>query len=309
MEGVKRNAGNYSINEFQVFGSLASGCRAPTGLAAVTLTSNSEHISWDAVSGADTYTVKYHHYLSPEWLSKTVNTNSVDLTALSCGTLYYYTIQANCGAVPSEINSGGFIPSGCPQTNCDILPVRYYDLDLGDIGLAGSTCKNGNIYTMTGSGTDIGGIADEFHFTFTNNDNLDYEALGHLIQQDQVFPSNKLGIMVRDSLTSTSRFAYMASVNNGANFIFEYRDIAGGPVTTGTFSAFPNPWMKVTKTGTNYTGYVSSDNITWTQVGASVDLHFGNDPANIPNYGMAVTSANNTGLSSGQIQAFTFDVT
>jgi F5/8 type C domain/Secretion system C-terminal sorting domain/Fibronectin type III domain len=310
MEGVKRNAGNaYSITEFQVFGSLASGCRAPTGLAAVTVTPNSEHISWDAVSAADTYTVEYHNYLSPEWLTKTVNTNSVDLTALSCGTLYYYTIQANCGAVPSEINSGGFIPSGCPQTPCDIFPVRYYDLDLGYTDLAGSTCKNGNVYTMTGSGNDIGGIADQFHFTFTNNDNLDYEALGHLIQQDQVFPSNKLGIMVRDSLTSTSRFAYMASVNNGANFIFEYRDVAGGPVTTGTFPAsIQNPWMKVTKTGTNYTGYISADNISWTQTGASVDLHFGNDPANIPNYGMAVTSADNTGLSSGQIQAFTFDL-
>ena len=302
MEGVTRNAGiTYAINEFQVYGSLASDCRAPSGLTAVTRKSNTERITWDAVSGADSYTVKYHNYLSPEWLSRTVNTNTIDLTALTCGNLYYYTVQANCSADPSEIGSGAFSPRGCPQNNCDIFPVRYYSMDLGDIGMAGSTCKNGNIYTMSGSGTDIGGISDQFHFTFTNNDNADYETTGQLIQQDQVFPSNKLGIMVRDSLTSTSRFAFMASVNNGANFIFEYRDVAGGPVTTGTYPAlYQNPWMKVVKTGTNYTGYISPDDVNWAQIGTSVDLHFGNDPANIPNYGMAVTSADNSGLSSGR---------
>ena len=308
MQGVTRNATAYSINEIQVYGSLASDCRAPSGLTAVTRKSNTERISWDAVSGANTYTVKYRNNLSPEWLSRTVNTNTIDLTALACGNLYYYTVQADCATDPNEISSGAFSPRGCQQNNCDIFPVRYYSLDLGDIGMAGTTCKSGNIYSMSGSGTDIGGISDQFHFTFTNNDNADYEASGQLIQQDQVFPSNKLGIMVRDSLTSTSRFAYMASVNNGANFIFEYRDVAGGPVTTTTFPAsIQNPWMKVAKTGTNYTGYISADDVNWNQLGASVDLHFGIDPANIPNYGMAVTSADNSGLSSGQIQSFSLD--
>jgi len=310
MEGITRNGSNaYAIDEFQLFGSLASTCRAPSSLTAASLTPHSEHISWDPVSGANQYIVKYHHNLSPEWLVKTVNTNALDLTALSCGSLYYYSVQANCSGVPGALSQGSFTPTGCAQNTCDIFPVRYYHLDVGDIGVAGSTCKNGNVYTLTGSGTDIGGTSDQFQFAYTNNNNSDFEALGQLIQQDQVFPSNKLGIMVRDSITSTSRFAFIASVNNGSNFIFEYRDVAGGPVyissLPGTYSL--PVWLKVVKTGTNYTGYISGDNISWSQLGASVDLHFGNDPANLPNYGMAVTSANNAGLSSGQIQGFTFE--
>ncbi len=309
LDFVTNNFGNsYMIDEIQVFGSPASPCRAPAELAAAPLTANSEQITWDAVAGAN-YIVNYRRDISQEYLVRNVTTNSINLNALTCGNLYYYNVQSVCGGVPGGTSLGSFTPTGCPVTNCDLFPVRYFHLDVGDIGVAGSTCKNGDIYTLQGSGTDIGGNSDQFQFAYTYSNNLDYEAYGHLIQQDQLYPNNKLGIMVRDSLTSTSRFAFMGSLDNGANFIFEYRDVAGGPVTTKILPAlYPTPWMKVIKTGTNYTGFTSPDNVTWTQASSSVDLHFGNDPGSNPNYGMAVTSANNTALSSGQIQQFTFDV-
>ena len=309
MVGITRNGANpYAINEIQVFGAPASDCRLPGELTANTLSPDTEHISWDSVSGATRYIVKYRHFLSQEWLSKTADTNYIDLSALSCGSLYYYSVQANCNGVSSEVSQGSFTPTGCLLNSCDIFPGGYHNLDLGDIGVAGSTCKNGNLYTLKGSGIDIGGTFDQFQFAYTSSDQMDHEAFGLLVQQDQVYASNKLGIMIRDSLTSTSRFAFMASVDNGANFIFEYRDIPGGPVTPGIFPApYPLPWMKLTKTGTNYTGYISPDKVNWTQIGTSVDLHFGNDPVNVPLYGMAVTSANNSALSTGKIQDFTFD--
>jgi F5/8 type C domain/Secretion system C-terminal sorting domain len=308
MSGLVRGTANgYTISEFQVFGNPASACRAPGGLTASSLTASSEHLSWGAVNGAAQYIIQYRSNLSESWLTRTSNTNSIDLTVLTCGSIYYYTVQANCGVAQSAASPGSFTPTGCPLSSCDILPVRYYDVDLGDIGLAGSTCKNGNVYTVSGSGADIGGISDQFQFAYTNNDNADYDAYANIIQQDQVSSSNKLGIMVRDSLTNTSRFAFIASVDNGNQFIYEYRDMAGGPVTTGALpGSYTLPyWMKINKTGTNYTAYVSKDNISWSQAGSTVDLHFGNDPANIPNYGMAVTSANNSVLSSGQVQNFT----
>jgi F5/8 type C domain/Secretion system C-terminal sorting domain/Fibronectin type III domain len=309
MKGITRGgtSNGYGINEFQIFGSPASPCRTPSGLTASSVNANTEHISWDPISGISQYTVKYHSYLSQEWLTKTVTTNSIDLPALTCGTLYYYSVQGLCGAVLSSISTGSFTPTGCAANTCDLFPVRFYNLDLGNIGVAGSTCLAGTTWNLKGSGTDIGGISDQFQFAYTNINTLDYEALGRLAQQDQIYPGNKLGIMVRDSITSTSRFAYVASVNNGANFIFEYRLVPGGPVTTNTFPApYPKPWMKVVKTGTNYTGFISPNGITWSQIGTSVNLNFGINPNNIPSYGMAVTSANNTALSSGQIDNFIF---
>jgi hypothetical protein len=308
MAGVKAgSASGYGINEFQVFGNTASPCRAPSGLSATTLTPNSEHISWNAISGAGQYIIKYRSNLSSSWLTRTTNTNAVDLTALTCGSVYYYTVQAVCGATNSGVSPGSFVPDGCPANTCDIFPVRYYNVDLGDIGIAGSTCKNGNEYTLTGSGTDIAGISDQFQFAYTNNDIADYDVFGRIKQQDQLAPfNNKLGIMVRDSLTNTSRFAFMASVDNGNHFIFESRDIPGGPVSTLTLPGnYTLPyWMKITKAGTKFTAYISPENISWTKVVNALDLHFGNDPTNIPNYGMAITSANNSALSTGKVDNF-----
>ena len=308
MVGIARGTSNgYSIYEFQVFGNPASSCRAPGGLSAGTLTSSSVRLSWDAIAGVTQYIVKYHSNLSASWLTKTTTGNSLDLSALSCGPVYYYTVQAICGAAQSAVSHGSFSLSGCPVSACDIFPVRYFNVDLGDIGMAGSTCKNGDVWTLTGSGTDIGGTEDAFQFAYTNDDVVDYEVSGRITAQDAVNASNKLGIMIRDSLTNTSRFAFLASLNNGYNINFIYRNQPSGMVTIipvpGHY-ALPY-WMKLRKSGTQYLAYISPDGLNWTKVAGPVDLNFGTDATNAPHYGMAVTSANNASLSSGSIDNFT----
>jgi len=312
MVGIKLGnpANGYGIFEFQVFGAPASPCRSPGALSASFLTSSSEHISWDAIPGTSQYIIKYRSNLSASWLTRTTNANFIDLTALTCGSVYYYSVQADCGAVQSAVSPGSFTPTGCATGSCDIFPVRYYNVDLGDIGLAGSTCKNGNVYTVTGSGTGIGGLSDQFQFAYTNNDNADYDVTGRLTQQDQSNPLNKSGIMVRDSLTNTSRFAYLYSMNNGDKIIFEYRNQPAGPTSIVTLPGhYTLPvWMKISKSGTKYSAFISSDNISWTQVGNQTDLNFGNDPANIPNYGMSVTSANNLSLAASRFDNFSLGV-
>jgi hypothetical protein len=274
--------------------------------AVVTQDPNSEILNWNTVVGAGQYIIRYRPSLSASWISRTSNSNSLVLTALSCGTIYYYTVQADCGATQSTISSGSFKTADCPANSCDPLPAGYYNVDLGDIGVAGSTCKTGNIYNLTGSGTDIGGNADQFQFAFTSIDIADYDVVGRVIQQDQVNPNDKIGVMVRDSLTNTSRFAYMASVNNGTQFIYEYRSVPSGPVTTIVSAGHTIPyWVRINKTGTTYTAYVSGNGSSWLQVGSPVNLNFGTDPTNAPHYGMAITSADNTILSTGQIDNFT----
>jgi hypothetical protein len=266
-----------------------------------------EHINWNTVGGASQYIINYRPELSQSWITRTSSSNFINLSSLSCGTLYYFSIQTVCGSTQGSSSSGSFTTGDCPVNSCDSLPAAYYNVDLGDIGLAGSTCLNGTVYTLTGSGTDIGGSSDQFQFAFTSQDISDYAVSGKIISQDQVSANDKLGIMVRDSMTNTSRFAYMASVNNGAKFIFEYRSIAGGGVTTVTANGpftFPY-WMKITKSITSYAAYYSKDSVNWTQVGTTQNLNFGTDPTNPPHYGMAITSANNSVLSTGKIGSFT----
>jgi hypothetical protein len=269
-----------------------------------TLDPSTENLTWDANPNATQYLIQYRPNLSVSWINRTSNTNSLNISALTCGTEYFYSVQANCGATQSAVTQASFTSANCGTSTCDILPTRWFNLDLGDIGVAGSTCKNGTVYTVTGSG-DISSTADAFQYVYTSNDIADYDLIGRIIQQDAVSASNKIGVMVRDSLSNTSRFAFMASVNNGTSFIFEYRSVAGGPVTIINLPghAFPY-WVKISKSGTLYQGFTSSDGISWVPAGSAVDLHFGTDPTNVPHYGMAAASANNTILSTGKIDNF-----
>jgi hypothetical protein len=304
MNGIQRGSGfGYSIYEFQVFGNPASSCPTPSGLSASSVSVNTELLSWSPVFGASQYIIKYRPNNSGSWITRTSNTNSITLSALSCGTIYYDSVGAVCPSDNSNFAAGSFQTEDCPANSCDILPTRYDHVDLGDIGVAGSVCKNATVYTISGSASLDG--ADGLQFVYTGNGILDQEAHGQLILQDQASSSNKLGIMVRDSLTNTSRFAFIASVSNGNKIVFDYRDVPGGPIHEMNLPGQPLPfWLKVGKIGTQYSASTSPDGVNWTLVAGPVQLNFGSDPANPPNYGMAVTSGDNTLLSTGKIDNF-----
>ncbi|MEO6961306.1 MAG: discoidin domain-containing protein [Puia sp.] len=301
---LSAGGGGYSIFEFQVFGQPASSCAAPSDLMVPTSTATSATITWTAVSGATQYLVQYKPRLISSWISRTVTTNSIALTALSCGTTYDYTVQTICGGLAqSTTSAGGFIAGACAP-GCNLL-TRYFNADIGDVGLGGSTCLNSGVYTMSGSGADIGGTADQFQYLFTSVQGDDQVA-AQLLSQDQVSASNKAGVMIRDSLTNTSRFAYMASVNKGASIIFMYRNVPGGPtITLPVASNVSLPyWIKVGKVGTQFAPFISIDGVTWIQALPAVNLNFGTDVNNSPQYGLAVTSGNNTVLSNAQMGTF-----
>src|SRR5450432_2131103 len=268
--------------------------------------SNSELLSWNAIPGASQYLIKYRPNNSVSWITRTSNTNSITISALTCGSQYYYTVQSVCGTSQGAVSQSSFTATPCSGgPTCDNLLTRFFSVDLGDIGAAGSTCRNGAVYTINGSGTDIGGSGDQFQFVYTNgNDIGDYDVYGRITAQTAANAASKVGIMVRDSLTNTSRFAYMAY--ESGKMIFVNRDQPSSPaITINIAGSFTLPYyVKISKSGTTYSAFISPDGIGWTTVG-SKNLNFGTDITNTPHYGMAVTSADNTKLSTGIMDGFT----
>jgi len=267
--------------------------------------SNSEFLSWDPIPGATQYLVKYRPNNSVSWIYRTTNTNSVTISALTCGSQYFYTVQAVCGSSQGAVSQSSFTANLCSGgPTCDPLLTRFFSVDMGDIGTAGSTCRNGAVYTIKGSGTDIGGNGDQFQFVYTNgNDIGDYDVSGRITAQTAANTSSKVGIMVRDSLTNTSRFAYIAY--ESGKLVFVYRDQpSAAAITINATGTFTLPYfVKISKSGTIYSAFISPDGNGWTNVG-SKNLNFGTDLTNTPHYGMAVTSADNTKLSTGIIDGF-----
>jgi hypothetical protein len=73
-------------------------CGDPTGLSNTALTQTSATVSWNAVSGANTYNVEYKKNTESLWTTVTPATaaTSVDLSGLTAGTLYNWHVKANC---------------------------------------------------------------------------------------------------------------------------------------------------------------------------------------------------------------------
>jgi hypothetical protein len=265
-----------------------------------------EFLSWTSVTGATRYLINYRPDNSLTWISRTSTSNSLLISALSCGTQYDFEVQTDCGTSQSSETQSSFTTLNCPSNSCDIFPTRWFNVDIGDIGVAGSTCKMDTVYQLSGSG-QIDGTADAFQFYYTNKGPTDLQFDGRVIQQDQVNAADKIGVMIRDSLTSTSRFAYVASVDNGASTMFEYRAVPGGPVTKVVGPSMSIPFfVMISKTGSSFGGYISPDGINWNPIGLPIDLNFGTGATTNVWNGFAATSSNNSVLSTGEIDSLKF---
>jgi len=132
----------------------------------------------------------------------------------------------------------------------------------------------GNVL-MNAIGTDIWDVADQFRFAYkTLNGN------GTMIARvESIFNSNawaKGGVMIRQNVEPGSTHAFMpitpggSGAGNGASF--QRRTAANGTSTnndnTGAVVAAPY-WVKIERNGNNFTGSISPDGKTWTQLGTA----------------------------------------
>ena len=143
----------------------------------------------------------------------------------------------------------------------------WSSIDIGATPFAGQASGADGSYRVTGSGADIWGAADAFHFAYTPLTG-DGTIVGRVsaIQQD-VSPWVKAGVMVRESLTAGSPHAFMlASAAKGT--AFQRRQTAGGlSVGTGGAPAAAPRWVKLQRQGNVFRAFESADGVSWTLVG------------------------------------------
>jgi regulation of enolase protein 1 (concanavalin A-like superfamily) len=150
---------------------------------------------------------------------------------------------------------------------------------------------------VTGSGTDVWGTADAFHYA--------YRALtgdGTIVARVASVQQNvnawvKAGVMIRETLDPGSAHAFML-VSASKGVAFQRRGATGGisTSTAGTLSAAPQ-WVKLARNGDLFSAYESADGVNWTLVGTD------NIPMGTTVFvGLAVTSH-----TTGSAATCTFD--
>jgi len=148
----------------------------------------------------------------------------------------------------------------------------------------------GGVVTMTGSGSDIWGTADHFHFAYKT-----LTGPGTIIARvDSVENTNvwaKAGVMIRESLEPDSTYAFsLVSAASGVAFQGRTDTATGAVGTTEADIAAPH-WVKLERdVAGNFTASHSTNGSTWVPVSGAV-------PLNIPMasevyIGLALTSHN-----------------
>jgi hypothetical protein len=145
------------------------------------------------------------------------------------------------------------------------------------------------------SGTDIEDNSDLFHYVYqplSGNGTIVARVTG--IQPTS--PWAKGGVMIRESLAPNSTHA-MVVLTPAHGIAFQRRVTTGGDTShTGGANVVAPYWVKVVRTGNTFTGYSSSDGVTWTLVGSDTISM----AANVY-MGLALSSGNNPVLNTATL--------
>ncbi len=178
------------------------------------------------------------------------------------------------------------------------LPTGWASSDIGTVGgwgIGGST-NSGTTYKVIGGGTDIGGSLDSFHYLYRPlNGDGSITVRVDAQQSNDTNDNAEAGVMIRQSLTANSAYAYInVEPGTAGRTDFETRDTVGGGVTnfTGITNRAP-VYMRLTRSGSTFTAEASTDGSNWTLINTrAISMSAG------VYIGMAVTAAEPGLLSS-----------
>jgi hypothetical protein len=146
------------------------------------------------------------------------------------------------------------------------LPAGWSSADIGDVGAPGSATYSGNVYTIAGAGADVWNTADAFRFAYTTLTG-DGSIVTQVTREDYVANWTKAGVMMRETLSPSSKHAFML-VSPGKGLAFQRRVQTSGISTNTSGGAGTAPYfVKLTRTGPTIAASISPDGANWTLVG------------------------------------------
>jgi len=181
------------------------------------------------------------------------------------------TIEAGL-AVSSHVN--GTLAAATFDNVSIHAGVTWDDRDVGAVGIAGSghdDCRSqseppcGAEVTLTGSGADIWGSADAFHFRF--NDVSHHGISARVLSVTDTDAWTKAGVMIRADFTPGAPHV-MLVVTPGKGVAMQYRATANGP--SAQVVAVPGvapAWMRLSRHGSTFHGEISDDGMAWREIG------------------------------------------
>jgi YD repeat-containing protein len=178
---------------------------------------------------------------------------------------YLVTITATSGS----LNHSVALP--LTVTSAAGLPSLWASDDIVPLALPGSSSVLGSTWSINSSGDQISGNIESFHYTYQRLTG-DGTMVVRLVDFGTYYPypAARLGVMARETLEPDSPNAFITIRGNGSLYpTFQYRSTKGGNSVENQGSqqitSQPN-WLKLQRASNQFTGWVSSDGVDWTQI-------------------------------------------
>lgn len=155
------------------------------------------------------------------------------------------------------------------QFTVTALPANWLQTDIGAVPQQGSGTYSSGVFTTAGSGTAQATAADSLHFIYQSLTG-DGTIVARAISTNVSYPFS--GVMMRESLDPGSKAISVADVGG---IYTVYRSTTNANTTT--ISTNPSvtwpEWVKLTRAGSTFSAYVSSDGVNWVAAGQSQTIN------------------------------------
>jgi mono/diheme cytochrome c family protein/regulation of enolase protein 1 (concanavalin A-like superfamily) len=172
------------------------------------------------------------------------------------------------------------------------LPKGWSDADIGNVGVSGAAnFLNGN-FNLLGSGSDIWETTDGFHFTSKPLAG-DGSITARVVSMQYTDPWAKAGVMLRENNSPGAKYVFLAFTGQGGS-VLQARAAADGLSASADGPAAKLPhWVRLTRTGEIFNGYISGDGTNWVAAGSVT-----NSLNKTLSAGLALSAHNNAVLNS-----------
>jgi regulation of enolase protein 1 (concanavalin A-like superfamily) len=196
---------------------------------------------------------------------------SFTVSGLAQDTIYYWLVVGRTMANVERTSSTWSFRTQGTASSSFTLPSGWASQDVGAVAATGSAGHSNGVYTLSGSGADIWGTADEFHFAYRTLSG-DGTIVARVASVQNVDPWTKAGVMMRETLSAGSKHASMF-VTQGKGLAFQRRTSTNGTSshTSGGGGTAPY-WVRISRSGNTFTAYVSTNGSSWTLVGSASTL-------------------------------------
>jgi arylsulfatase A len=260
-------------------GAVVSPTLSPSDLIAEISETDGVSLSWqDNSENEHGFIILRSESNANNWITiDSVATNEVEYVNTGLESMKYYFYRVNAHFTDSVSSYSNTVATRRVK-KADILPTPWLSMHIGQIASESYAEYSDNTITVDAADFDAWGAADRVHYIYQPASGTNAEMVVNITQLDNVQSYAQGGIMFRETLDAGSKMAFMLLAGDKRKIMRDRIETNGvtnqKPLATTVLQA--PYWLKLVRSGNNFSGYYSNNGISWT-LERTISIPMGNE--------------------------------